>query len=73
LTASKPMAPSRIASSDAVATADSKKKLHRPRHLDELALAAIAHAGFQQPARMTLDSHDKGLGPSLALGGVWIL
>jgi hypothetical protein len=46
------MAPSRIASSAAVATADSENKLHRPQQLDELALAAIAHAGFQQPARM---------------------
>jgi hypothetical protein len=28
------------------------KDLHQPQHLDELALATVAHAGFQQPAQM---------------------
>jgi hypothetical protein len=46
------MAPRRIASSASVATVDSENKLHRPQNPDELALAAIAHARFQQPARM---------------------
>jgi hypothetical protein len=28
------------------------KDLHQPQDLDELAFAAIAHAGFQQPPQM---------------------
>jgi hypothetical protein len=28
------------------------KDLHKPQHLDELSLAAIAHAGFEQPAQI---------------------
>jgi hypothetical protein len=48
LAASKLMAPSRIASSAAAATIVSEK-LHQPQRADELAFAAIAHAGFQPP------------------------
>jgi hypothetical protein len=41
LTASKLMVPSRIASSERLG-----KDLYQPQRLDELAFAAIAHAGF---------------------------
>jgi hypothetical protein len=52
LTASKLIAPSRIASSAAAATSVSGKTFHQPQRLDELAFAAIAHAGFQEPPQM---------------------
>src|ERR1700730_9842496 len=49
LTASKLVAPSRIASNAAAATSVSG---HQPQRLDGLAFAAIAHAGFQEPPQM---------------------
>ena len=51
LIASKLIAPSRIASSAAAATSVGKD-LYQPQRLDELAFAAIAHAGFQEPPQM---------------------
>jgi hypothetical protein len=48
LTASKLMAPSRIVSSAAAGDERLGKDLCQPQRLDELAFAAIAHAGHQR-------------------------
>ena len=52
LTASKLMAPSRMASCAAAATIVFGKDFPQPQDLDELAFAALAHARFQKPAQM---------------------